>query len=124
LHGVLDSEDITGPVRNLLDVLVRRGRITVLPEIAETFEDLVDERLKRASARVRTATELSSEQQERLSKALSAFTNYDIRLKAKVDPRLLGGVVVRIGSTVLDGSVRTRLNRLRETLLAEEGRVG
>lgn len=124
LHGVLEAEGISDPVRSLLDVLVRRGRIYILPEVAEVFGDLVDERLKRASARVKTAAPLSPEQHERLNKALCTYTDYDIRLKTTVDPKILGGVVVRIGGTVLDGSVRTRLNRLRETLLAEEGPVG
>lgn len=124
LDEVLRAEDIAGPVRRLLEVLLERGRIALVVEVADAFGEAVDERLQRAHARVKTATALSPEEKDRLSKALSAYTSYDVRVKTKVDPKILGGVVVRIGSTVLDGSVRTRLNRLRETLLTEEGRVG
>jgi len=65
-------------------------------------------------AEVRSAVALSSEQISRLAEALKQQTNSDVSIRNIVDPSVVGGIVTQIGDTLLDGSVRTRLNQLRE----------
>lgn len=120
LADVLDVEEFPKVVRRLADVLLRRGRISILPDVAEVFSMLADKRLNRVQATVTTAVELKNEQEARLSRALERYSGKKVRLRRQVDPDVLGGVVARIGSTVVDGSVRTRLERLRNALLSEE----
>ncbi len=120
LGAVVEAVGAAKEVARLLDVLLRRGRIATLPDVAEVFESIVDERLNRLSARVSSAAELEDTQRERLGSVLERFSGKRVHMDIKVDPSILGGVVARMGSTVIDGSVRTRLNRLRDTLLSEE----
>ena len=120
LEAVVEAVEADAPVTRLLQVVLRRGRIAVLPDVSEVFDSIVDERLNRQGARVASATPLDEGQRERLGHALEAFSGKSVRMECTVDPELLGGVVARMGSTVLDGSVRTRLARLRNTLLSEE----
>jgi F-type H+-transporting ATPase subunit delta len=69
-----------------------------------------------AVAEVRTAVPLSDTQRKRLAEALKKATGKDVELKVVIDPTVLGGVITQIGDTVIDGSVRHRLSRVRETL--------
>lgn len=120
LDEVLDSLEITGPCRNLAHELLERGRMALLAEIVQAFSDLVDERLDRVTAVVTTALPLTDEQKDTLTKGLAAYSNKNVRLRCEVDAELIGGVVVRIGGEVLDGSLRTQLDNLKDTLIAAE----
>jgi F-type H+-transporting ATPase subunit delta len=104
----------------LADVLLRRGRIAVLSDVAKLFSTLVDERLQRVSGLIKTAVPLEQIQQDRLKSALEKVSGKTVRVTCEIDPEVLGGVVARMGSTIIDGSVRTRLERLRETLVSKE----
>ncbi|MEA3365166.1 MAG: ATP synthase F1 subunit delta, partial [Candidatus Hydrogenedentes bacterium] len=84
------------------------------------FEEIVDARLNRVAVRITTVAPLSAEQEKRLKEKLSAYTGKSVRLQCHVDPEIIGGVVARIGWQVIDDSVRTRLARLKEALIAEE----
>ncbi len=103
---------------NLLKLLVERGRTGELAAIARSYGEMVDEKNGRLRAVVTSATPLSSEQQGALQRALCGFTGKDVVLEAKSDPALIGGLTTQIGSTVVDGSVRTQLERLRTALSA------
>ena len=70
----------------------------------------------KAVAEVRTAVALNQDQQDRLAKALGEATGRQVTLKVVIDPSVLGGVVAQVGDTVIDGSVRTKLERLRKAL--------
>lgn len=120
LQDVADAEETPPAVQRLAALLLRRGRIAMLPDVAAVFSALVDERLERVRAQVTTAVELGGEQEAQLAQALARFSGKSVRLACGVDPDVLGGVVARMGSTVIDGSVRTRLERLRHALLSEE----
>ncbi len=120
LDEILNRLGADRAVARLVHELMERGRMAVLSKTAGCFEDIVDERLNRVSARVTTATPLSAEQQERLKDKLSEHTGKTARLKCDVDPGLIGGVVARIGWELIDDSVRTRLARLKEALIAED----
>jgi F-type H+-transporting ATPase subunit delta len=120
LDEVLGRLDCPPVVMRLVHQLMERGRMSVLGETVTRFEEIVDERLNRVAARITTATPLAGDQQEQLKSALRRRAGKSIRLKCQVDPEIIGGVVARIGWQVIDDSVRTRLARLKEALIAEE----
>lgn len=107
-------------VANLARTLVHRHRVNLLPQITDAFSTLVDARLNRVTARVTTAITPTPEQRERVRAALEKWSGKHVEIKTKVDPKILGGVIARIDGAVVDGSLRTRLKRLKEAVLAEE----
>ncbi len=96
--------------------LVHAGRARQLEDIAEALADLVAESRSRAVAEVRTAVELDDERRKRLAEAIQEATGKQIDLKVIVDPDMVGGVVVKVGDTVIDGSVTRRLSEFRARL--------
>jgi F-type H+-transporting ATPase subunit delta len=106
-------------LRNLLFVLVENRRTALLPQIREAFEATLYARMGVAEAQVTSVTELSAAQKADLNRVLERLTGQRVEARYAVDPALLGGAVVRIGSTIYDGSVREQLNRLRATLTSE-----
>ena len=120
LHEVLAGEDMPDAVRHFLYLLLRRGRIAVVHDVAEVFSGLVDKRLDRIRAQVRTAAPLDDAHRLRIAQALQNYFKKTIRMKCAVDPSLLGGVVAHAGGVMLDGSIRTRLERLKAALLSKE----
>jgi F-type H+-transporting ATPase subunit delta len=97
---------------------IDKDRIAGLPEIARAFTKLADEAAGRMQAEVTSATPLGPEAVARLQQALAKATGKTIVMTTKVDPELLGGVVTKLGSYVLDGSLRTALSRMRQELRA------
>ncbi len=120
LTEVLKEENLSTVVTRLADVLLHRGRISLLPDVASVFAMIVDERLNRVTASVTTAVALSDSQRDRLKSSLEKFSGETVSLDCDVDAAILGGVVTRMGGTVIDGSLRTRLERMKHTLLVEE----
>lgn len=106
--------------RRFAATLLKRGRIGLLPRVIDRFAELVDARLNRVTANVTSAVPLDAAQVESIREGLAAYCGKTVRLNARVDPEIIGGVVVRVGGKVLDGSLRTRLAQLKESLLAEE----
>lgn len=103
-------------IRNFLFVVIDRRRTPLLAKIRETFEALVDERRGVVRAHVRTAWEPAEAQKRRLADVLAAMTGRQVRCDYSSDEELLGGAVLRLGSTVWDGSLRGRLEALRQRL--------
>lgn len=106
-------------LRNFLCVVVDRGRTRLLPEIQVAFDKQLDERRGVVRAEVSSATELAEPEKAELRAALTKLTGKQVEAQYRLDPTLLAGAVVRIGSTIYDGSVRTQLERLRERLTSE-----
>jgi F-type H+-transporting ATPase subunit delta len=106
-------------VRNLIFVIVDHRRIEMLREIEAAFRSELNDRLGIAEADVISARELTAAQRNELKAALERRTGKKIEANFREDQALLGGAVVRVGSTVYDGSVRERLDRLRERLEME-----
>ena len=103
-------------ILNFLLVLSDHRRAHSLSEMIEAFDVLLDERLGLVHADVASASELTSQQRERLSVELGRIAASPVRMKFAVDPDLIGGVTARLGSKVYDGSVRGRLEKLRQRL--------
>ena len=107
---------ITGAPRNLVLLLVRRGRIDLLPSVAREFRRLYEQREGIVQATVTSAAPLSSAEVAALSERLAGMTGGRVVITVAVDSAILGGVVVRLGDRLIDGSVRGRLERLRTRL--------
>ncbi|HEX2567933.1 MAG TPA: ATP synthase F1 subunit delta [Polyangia bacterium] len=106
-------------VRNFTLLLLDRGRIASLPDIAREYRGLLDESLGRVRVQVTSATPLDGAVESRLQQALAHQTGKTVILEKSVDPALVGGIVSQIGDVVYDGSVRTQLDNLKQQLLAE-----
>jgi len=98
-----------------VSMIVAAGRGGDLPEIIDSFVERCSASRNRAVARVRSAVELSSDQKSRLAAAIKSSTGTDVDVRVIIDPSVLGGLVTEIGDDVIDGSVRHRLNQLRES---------
>jgi|SRR5579863_6753525 len=106
-------------LRNLLAVLIDNGRIGMVHGVARSYRRALQERLGIQQAQIVTARELSREEQASLTAEVGKLAGSRIEARFELDKSILGGTVVRIGSTVYDGSVRGRLERLKEQLVAE-----
>lgn len=93
--------------------IVGAGRAHDLPAIVDAFVGHAAELRSEAVAEVRSAYPLDASQQARLAEALGAATGKKVTVKVVVDPSVIGGIVARVGDTVIDGSVRSRLEQLR-----------
>jgi F-type H+-transporting ATPase subunit delta len=102
--------------RNFVRVLVDNQRLLVLPEIAAIFENLRAEAEKTVNVVVDSAFELSADQQNKIVSSLKARMGREIKLVCKVNKELLGGIVIRAGDKVIDGSARTRLGEMANAL--------
>lgn len=103
--------------RNFTRVLIDNQRLLILPEIAAIFESLRAEAEKTVDVVVDSAFELSAAQQEKIMGSLKARMGREIKLTCKVNKELLGGVVIRAGDKVIDGSARTRLGEMANALV-------
>ncbi|MEM1268747.1 MAG: ATP synthase F1 subunit delta [Bacteroidota bacterium] len=97
-------------------LLVDKSRAEDVPAIVTAYRQLRDEQTNTVEVHARSAFPLSDDEQQRLAKALEAKIGQNVRLKTSVDDTLIGGLVVRVGDTVYDSSVRNRLESLRERL--------
>ena len=103
-------------VSNLLTLILRRRRVEQLPRISREFRRLYNKKMGIVEATATSAIELDEQELERLRSRLEEMTSAKIELSTNVDPSLLGGVQVRLGDLLLDGSVRGRLEQLRSRL--------
>lgn len=105
-------------LRNLIAVLINHDRIAHIHEVAEGWRREMQERLGIRQAEIVTARELNEQERRSLLEGAARLAGAQVQATFKLDQTILGGTVVRIGSTVYDGSVRGRLERLREALVA------
>lgn len=100
----------------LVSTVVAAGRARQLPEIVDRFVQRSAASRDRVVAEVRSATPLEGDQRDRLAEALGRATGKSVEVRVVIDPDVLGGLVAQIGDTVIDGSVRSRLDELRERI--------
>jgi F-type H+-transporting ATPase subunit delta len=106
-------------IRNFLFVLTDHRRTQLIPEVIAAFHEVIRQRQGIAEAIVSSPIELSAAQKKEIAATLARLTGKKIEAKYTLDPALLGGAVVRIGDTIYDGSLRSRLNEMRAHLAAE-----
>ena len=120
LEQVLAKMAMPPVVAGLIQVMLRRGRIALVSDVADSIEVQVDQRLGRVGAIATSAIPLPEEAREALKTGLAQYSGKDVRLTYRVDPDVVGGVVVRLDGLLLDGSLRTRLKRLADSVLSHD----
>ena len=116
LNGLADLLGLSGLTRNFLGVLAQNRRLAKLPEMVRAFASIAAAARGEVTAEVTSAHPLTASQTKTLATKLSAREGKDVTIKASVDPEVLGGLVVRIGSQQIDSSIRTRLNTLAQAM--------
>jgi F-type H+-transporting ATPase subunit delta len=110
------SKDEPTAIRAILDLLLQRDRIAILPQIASAFGDLVDRREGVAKAKITTSVALDDAQQHDLVQRLERSSGTKIRATFSVDPALIGGAKVQVGDRLIDASIRNQLDDLARQL--------
>ena len=118
LIGRLLEKRVSRPVLNLVRLLAQRGRIELLPAVSREFSRLFDELQGVVPATVTSASPLEREQEDAVRARIEELTGRTVRLTSAVNPDLIGGVMVQVGDQLIDSSVRGRLERLRDQLVA------
>ena len=121
LKTLVDKLGLSKVMASYLALLFDKGRIGYLSDIDNFYQKLADELKGIARASLAAATELSSEAVEKIRASLSQKTGKEIILEVEQDPDLIGGIVTKIGDLVLDGSIKTQLLNMRESLRRGEG---
>jgi len=109
---------LSAQVRNFIAVLINHDRMDFFGEVLEDFRHEMNQRLSIAEVQVTSARALDSAERKSLETKIAGLTSGEVITTFREDPSLLGGVIIRIGSTVYDDSVRGRIHRLREQLAA------
>jgi F-type H+-transporting ATPase subunit delta len=116
LDAIVQRNGIEKPVRNLVAVLMDHRRLPFLSRIVEQLEKELDARLGFAEAQISSARELGDAEKRTLETQIEKATSKKVRASYGLDPSLLGGAVVRIGSTIYDGSVKGQLEKIKEAI--------
>lgn len=118
LDAIAKKLGISREVRNFVAVLISNRRIHAYGEIAKNAIEQINDRLGIAEAEIVSVRELGTEERRRLEDQVTKVTGKRLRVRYALDPKLMGGVVVKVGSTIYDGSVRGQLQRMKEQLVA------
>ena len=118
LAGLGDTLKLTDLTRSFLGVLAQNRRVAELPAIIRAFQAIAAAQRGEVTAEVASAHALTDEQIATLATKLRAREGRTVKLKTRVDPDLLGGLVVTVGSKRIDGSIRTRLNTIAQAMKA------
>ena len=116
LIETLFNTKINNNLKNFLKILVEKGRISSLKSIKLTFKELLNDKHNIIEGTVISAIALTDEKVKELEEKLSKKYNKNVTLENKVDESILGGVLVRLGNTQIDGSVKTRLDNIKDQL--------
>jgi F-type H+-transporting ATPase subunit delta len=118
LQAVVPKLGVGALTRNLLFVLLDKGRFGLLPEVVQVFHEFADEKAGRVRVLVQTAAPLTPQLETEVIAALEKVTGKDVIIETQVDERLIGGIVARVGSVVYDASIRTRIENIKQRLLS------
>jgi F-type H+-transporting ATPase subunit delta len=121
IETAIESRNVQPEARKLVRILIERNRVTLLPEIRDLFDDQVRAEHGIAVAEVTTAEPLNEAEQALVREKLESLTGKHIQMAMTIAPDIIGGIIIRIGDQVIDGSVRNKLERMRSRLIA--GRV-
>lgn len=121
LDAVLARVDVHTYVKNFVRLLLDKNRFTVLPEILDEAIAMADDLSGRIRAVVTTARKLDQDTMRTIQKALSSASGKHVIARFRTNPRLIGGMVAKVGDTVYDASVRTRLMDIHQVLASTPG---
>ena len=119
LDAIVSRAAISRPVRNFIAVLIDHSRIGFLGQVIKDFEHELDARLGFAEAEITTVRDLNDAERRSLEAQVEKLTGKKVRARYSRDGSILGGAIVKVGSTIYDGSVRGQLQKIREQLAAE-----
>jgi len=118
LESLIERTRPSRTTANFLRIMLRNGRLQEIVAVKNKFEDELEERGGIVSAEVTSARELPDNERSELRAHLERLTGKQVNVNFSIDQDIIGGVVTRIGSTVYDGSIKTKLENLREQLIA------
>ena len=107
---------LTGTLANTLGLMANKRRLFVLPQLAATLRALIAEEKGEVTAEVTAAKALTQTQKNKLAAALKASVGKDVKINAAVDESLIGGLIVKVGSKMIDSSIRSKLAALQNTM--------
>jgi F-type H+-transporting ATPase subunit delta len=116
INRIAKSFSISEVLHHFLILLVDKGRATFLPNIHQAFTALLDEKRQRLRAKIRSATPLGAKFLEEIKTALTKMSKKEILVNTSVEPELLGGIRVEIAGMIFDGTLRAKLNTIKNKL--------
>jgi F-type H+-transporting ATPase subunit delta len=116
LDAIVAREGISRPVRNFIAVLIDHRRVHFLEPIVKQFEQELNQRMGFAEAEITSARELSAAEKRALEAQVEKLTGKKVQARYSRNPSILGGAIIKVGSTIYDGSVEGQLERIREAL--------
>ncbi len=116
IDDVIATKKVSPLAANLLRLLAQRQRLSLLPRIVEVFGEMYNKEMGIIIAEVTSAVPLDPAHQKRVAEQLARITGKTVQLRTNTDPRILGGIITRIGDELIDASVATRLAELAERL--------
>ncbi|MDH3194830.1 MAG: F0F1 ATP synthase subunit delta [Hyphomicrobiales bacterium] len=116
IGAVADKAGITGLVGNLVRLIARNRRLFTLPDIIKGFQAMLADHRGEITADVVSARPLSDAQTKALKAAMKASLGKDVTIDSRVEPAILGGLIVKVGSRMIDSSIRTKLNIMKSRL--------
>ena len=116
VENIIGKLQLSGMTVNFLKLLVDKKRIDVLRDIVFFYRQLMDESLKKVRVNLKTAFPLSREMQDYIISNLEKVTGRKVEVSVEKDPGLLGGIVIGVGDTLYDGSIKSQLNNMRNLL--------
>jgi len=117
---LIDALGCSQVMANFFKLLVQKKRANILPDIAEVFQAMVDADKNMCQGKVVSAMALSPELNEKVKAILEKITGKQVILTTEVDPSILGGIVAKVGDLVLDGSIKSQLAGLKESIKGSE----
>ena len=119
LKDVVSKVGISEYTLNFLNILLDKDRFVFLADIRDTYKQILDETSGRVRAFITSATDLDETQLERIAKTLSDVVKKEVDVDVTIEPSLIGGVIAEVEGMVYDGSVKTELSRLKQSLKGE-----
>jgi F-type H+-transporting ATPase subunit delta len=116
LDAIVARAEISRPVRNFMAVIIDHRRVQFLGPIVQQFEHELDQRMGFAEAEITSARELGEVERRALEAQVEKFTGKKVRARYSRDESVLGGAIVKVGSTIYDGSVKGQLERIRQAI--------
>ena len=117
LKKILKKIKVSKLVDTFIRYLLAKRRIVLLPNIERAFNLLLQEKLGRIEAGITVAQEIPEVTVGKLEKAISRYSGKEVSVNITIDPAIIGGIVTRIGSVVIDGSIHTQLNQIRQSII-------
>ena len=117
LKEILKKIKVSKLVDTFIRYLLAKRRIVLLPNIERAFNLFLQEKLGRIEAGITVAQEISEVTVGKLEKAISRYSGKEVSVNITIDPAIIGGIVTRIGSVVIDGSIHTQLNQIRQSII-------